>query len=538
MKKLELGDSFEQIFKERIKISYEQVQLAYETPDKVQHLENEVTLHLKTFVHAVKSQLLLATTLVQEQQLFAFAYWIPEEIISKDVSLLDLLELFANRYGCKIKVGETTGFFIGKTTKLIYGTLESQEIIELMCSNQTPCNYYCFYKENNISNLNTIECYYCFAINNNRYFTWLYDVKTITIKVPSKWLSYLESVIDILNPLKATQIKILKPQKAAENSSKTLPILEPNNEGTTGDLIIPEIYLKPFNQITETLSTLTENEKIIIIPQFKDNNCLFCKSGKSSAEHIFPKWFRAIFPEKSLDGQLLSRHPGEETLNALLTGVSKGRESSYGYTIHNICEDCNNRWMSRLEESVQKIILNKNRQLITSIKLVDLTEQNSFTLARWITIKALLLAHKAHIVPKLPADTYNELYNNRIPQNFLIEITDIAHYDLNFLVSSGADAITSIFRLENFDLGNAQKLGLNYFQACIHIGNFLFRVSYWDDSTGLIREISLKPTKILYPSNKQLNYYNPEGAEDLFNKTEGKLQLHLFSIGLSLTDYK
>jgi len=107
---------------------------------------------------------------MNDEILFAFAYWIPKKLIINEIALIDILEIFVDEFGCRIKISDKEGFFIRKAQKLIQHKLESlDEVIEILGSIHIPCEIYLFSKENFGYNLNWIDCFYSFAINNNKY---------------------------------------------------------------------------------------------------------------------------------------------------------------------------------------------------------------------------------------------------------------------------------------------------------------------------------------------------------------------------------
>lgn len=108
--------------------------------------------------------------------------------------------------------------------------------------------------------------------------------------------------------------------------------------------------------------------------------CWFCSTqqGRKSREHIFPKWLSAHYgarPELvtpgrfSAAGQELSRRP-PKPLSAFVCG--------------DICAECNNGWMSQVEEAVKPVLTAKTRR-------GRLSDAEAFDLARWYAKTAAVL---------------------------------------------------------------------------------------------------------------------------------------------------
>ena len=150
---LEFGDSFTGIF-EKYGITKNDVIACYTLPNKVENLANGIILFIKSLHNEeyTKNILLIATQKQEGNDLLAFAYWIPNDIVTKSNSCLDVLELFTNRFGFKIKVGSQEGFFVKQSNKMLYGIIENpNDLIEVLAPPQVPCEYFVFTSEN-ISN--------------------------------------------------------------------------------------------------------------------------------------------------------------------------------------------------------------------------------------------------------------------------------------------------------------------------------------------------------------------------------------------------
>lgn len=262
---MKLGDAFYQIFEEKLLVTEEQVITAITSPSKTELLENGIKLYYKNFNDDKFSNLLIASQFVNKEELFAFAYWIPEFICCQIKSPLEILKEFTSKFGCKIRIANSEGLFIEKSSQVIVGQLQSPfQIMEILENEEIPCESYLFFSENFQNDLNNVITYYSFCINNNLYFVWLYDISTINIKVPKGWYEYLEGITKSLNPHGKTKLSFLNPANNFEvNNNQELVINQDDFDERA--LEIPLIYNKPFTRAVNIISSLGESQKIAIV---------------------------------------------------------------------------------------------------------------------------------------------------------------------------------------------------------------------------------------------------------------------------------
>lgn len=144
--------------------------------------------------------------------------------------------------------------------------------------------------------------------------------------------------------------------------------------------------------------------------QFK-NQCIFCNKNSTSAEHIFPRWL----------GRTLSYPTSSSTFNRSLTKSVSDRykrrvipkntsNHASGLTTRKVCIECNNQWLSDIENTVQPIFT----RIIHSEK-TELKKEDQAVLAKW----AYLLAIKWDLMEKAISGYqpifYSNFYKNRTP---------------------------------------------------------------------------------------------------------------------------
>lgn len=108
----------------------------------------------------------------------------------------------------------------------------------------------------------------------------------------------------------------------------------------------------------------------------KHRDCLFCgRSGhaKMTLEHAWPQWLRALLPPKE-SGVAQSWTPGigKREWN---TGPEPG------FTLKQVCTECNSKWMSNLENEVKPIL----SKLVIGVERIDLSVGEQLMLCRWVT---------------------------------------------------------------------------------------------------------------------------------------------------------
>jgi hypothetical protein len=209
---IQFGDSFKGIF-EKYGITRKDVFATYTYPDKVDTLNNDITLFLKSLHDEEKTKdvLLIATQKQKGKNLLAFAYWIPKDIITSKNSCLDVLEVFTNRFGFKIKVGPEEGFFIKQSKRMSYGKIENpNDLIEVLVPQQVPCEYFVFTSENMLGTINNITIYYSFAINTSKYIFWLESIPFVELEIKAGWYGFVKNIVDYVEPSGKTQIKTIK----------------------------------------------------------------------------------------------------------------------------------------------------------------------------------------------------------------------------------------------------------------------------------------------------------------------------------------
>jgi hypothetical protein len=536
---MKFGDSFHQVFEEKLNIGKDQVLSAIQNPSASQSLNNDIKLYVKSFDDAKYSLLLVASQAVNGEDLFGFAYWVPTYLADSDKVPLDLLKSFVESFGCTIRVGNLETMFIEHMQVEISGKLLNPfQIVEILEHSETPCEIYLSYNESpDISANNVVDIFYTFAVNNNLYYRWLFDVELVELKVPANWLSYFKNISKSLDPFGKTRITINNPA----NDFELLSILpsESSSDRTsyTEKIFVPKPYIQSLERATKVVMSLKENQKIVITTKIKGEVCLFCKSNNKSQEHVFSKWLRDYFPDKQLSYHLHTAGIDEDYSEALHSGTQIKKESLYGLVTYKVCEQCNNTWLSKLEEKVKGILTNNSRTLVANIGLLNLSPNNSQILAQWLCIKALLLAERTNLFGAYPSNAFQPLYNGNIPTGFLFEVAEFNDYDFHYQITSGIENFKGSINVKRMPMAVAQEIARDFFKVTIQIGQLVFRISSLDDSKGLQRSTFVERTNVIYPLGYNLSFFTNAEADKVWCELNPKLKLRFFHVaGLQLDE--
>ncbi|HST36457.1 MAG TPA: hypothetical protein VLK25_07500, partial [Allosphingosinicella sp.] len=157
--------------------------------------------------------------------------------------------------------------------------------------------------------------------------------------------------------------------------------------------------------------------------------CIFCEGPATSKEHFWPGWMHDLLPavpDPKHDRRLYSFHP--------ITGVREEGPQAKPGSIHTIkiravCAQCNNGWMSQLEQEARPFLT----PLINGTPIV-LDAKQLEVVARWITLKSIVAEHAARnnfLTPRDDRVAFKE--RGTIPAYFRIycanhNMTDAAGY--------------------------------------------------------------------------------------------------------------
>ncbi len=220
--------------------------------------------------------------------------------------------------------------------------------------------------------------------------------------------------------------------------------------------------------------------------------CLFCKislTGIRAKEHIFPQWLLRHFSmEKELVEPTTTTFITEvQDQNEIVVGsqiIAKRTQTMNSMVAGKVCSNCNCGWMSDLEKSVKLLLiaLASGERLITQ-SAEDLTQKESFLLARWAVKTAYVLDHSILHGQNVPLSHVHQLYNdnNVLPKSVNVFIgrqsnnTKIAWHDSRTWYGKHIRDISAVGRAE-FNMKTSDS-----YKVTLLIGKLLLLVAYFPD---------------------------------------------------------
>lgn len=151
-----------------------------------------------------------------------------------------------------------------------------------------------------------------------------------------------------------------------------------------------------------------------------------------SREHILPEWAAAEVhqPELSLKQY---RHNEDTREDQLLRSHDLG-----SFAIKNVCERCNNGWMSNLEGSAKPILLGL---MNTNTSLLQLEPGERSIISAWAIKTAFMIASAQHDLPKLPWPLFRGLAckPQEVPTQCIVVAAQLPFLPKSFLYACPTD---------------------------------------------------------------------------------------------------
>src|SRR5258706_8629356 len=106
--------------------------------------------------------------------------------------------------------------------------------------------------------------------------------------------------------------------------------------------------------------------------------CIFCDQGGLSKEHMWADWLRDYIPRAMLEHII-----GEVAIFPDKRELTRKRRAGdpHSRKIRCVCEECNNEWMSQLQEDAKPFLL----PMLTGIH-TSLRRKGQTTLAAWVAM--------------------------------------------------------------------------------------------------------------------------------------------------------
>jgi hypothetical protein len=149
----------------------------------------------------------------------------------------------------------------------------------------------------------------------------------------------------------------------------------------------------------------------------RQRTCIFCnKKGDISKEHFWPQWLGKYFPQTSSERYISEFFEGEAKAPKLLQNRTERQGKVITKKIRVVCKQCNNEWMSAVEEKVKPIIVS-----ILEGSSHKLNRDQIATLSFWATVKAIVGEHAEDKMALTPSTERYLIYKHHtIPDYFRI----------------------------------------------------------------------------------------------------------------------
>jgi len=113
--------------------------------------------------------------------------------------------------------------------------------------------------------------------------------------------------------------------------------------------------------------------------------CIFCGQSGVSREHIWPDWAAEYFPAVTGAREVRFKTLGKTGLLAEPPHDKTRQGRVISKTLRVVCTECNNRWMSALEEAAKPALLSL---ILPGESIIGLDDQA--VIARWMALKAMV----------------------------------------------------------------------------------------------------------------------------------------------------
>ncbi len=152
--------------------------------------------------------------------------------------------------------------------------------------------------------------------------------------------------------------------------------------------------------------------------------CVYCGyTGALSREHIFGRWLNERYKRTERETRHDLTRPDKHAFWGEFESIANSehhRSSGYSEVVHNVCEDCNNGWMSSLQNEAQPVVAS----------LADgfwprFTEPARHSLVRWVAMVMINLETKA----RMSTSSHHQrksLMGGDVPPGILVSLGRVA----------------------------------------------------------------------------------------------------------------
>lgn len=228
----------------------------------------------------------------------------------------------------------------------------------------------------------------------------------------------------------------------------------------------------------------------------KQRFCIFCQGNGLSKEHFWPDWLKDYIETTHSDKHTTEVYSGDVKSNAELEKKNKRPGNLITKKFRVVCTNCNNEWMSELEEKAKPFILSaiKNKKL-------TLNKDELLLFTKWIVMKVMVAEHNHDGTQVTPAQDLKEFYKNQtIPSYYRVYIgrhnTDTS--------SAYCRHSCTLARTMDGPVCSMEGMERNTQSVSFLIGPlFIFVYACREQDTHIWRDIKLNQMTCIYPSERK-----------------------------------
>jgi hypothetical protein len=135
--------------------------------------------------------------------------------------------------------------------------------------------------------------------------------------------------------------------------------------------------------------------------------CVFCGGTPVTEEDVWALWI----------GKYLGREPGRESTWSIgyeAQALRNEKSVSYKGKATCVCEPCNTRWMSTIENSASRIL----KKMFDEASELELGRSEQRTLAAWAMKQALMVQYLGPNRLLIPDPVYHDFHTQKVPPLF------------------------------------------------------------------------------------------------------------------------
>lgn len=252
-----------------------------------------------------------------------------------------------------------------------------------------------------------------------------------------------------------------------------------------------------------------------------DRKCLFCDEnliGNRSNEHVLAIWLqRALdIEEKKLSPTHLDSKTGKP---------KSTRTHSVGNLVEGrVCRTCNNGWMSDLENKARDILL---PLIDVDREVISLSQEERFTLARWVSKTAFVLNSSSDYFKNIPPDHFRKIYADpeSLPDKVIV-LAQQHHGEQDFYWMQGSGWQAEFSKSSGYSQRRVEKMSEDAYKIVFQFRKLLLLIAYWpfDDWVyGLWKGIHLP----LWPKSGPAGWYESEREFPWRDSNEAAVYFHM-----------